>query len=121
MNELQKAVADLILKATQAAEAAGKFAVEQLPDVAQQYVLYVAVTSWLWVAVGLAIMSAPIWMWRATKSFRHSDDRWAATIGSGFIGALIGGLFISSNLSTAIMATVAPKVLLIKWAAELVK
>lgn len=37
MSELNKAVADLVVKATQAAEAAGKFAVEQLPDVAHQY------------------------------------------------------------------------------------
>lgn len=114
MNELQKAVADLILKATQAAEAAGKFAVEQLPDVAQQYVLYVAVTSWLWVVVGLLIMTIPVWVWKFTKEIEFA-------IPSAIFSTLIGGMVVAANLSTAIMATVAPKVLLIKWAAELVK
>lgn len=121
MNELQQAVAQLILKATQAAEAAGKFAVEQLPDVAQQYVLYVAVISWFWVILGFAIALIPIWVWKATKDFENFEDLMFSRFFGTAVPLVIGGLLIVCNLSTAIMATLAPKVLLIQWAAELVK
>jgi hypothetical protein len=114
MSELQKAVADMLVKATQAAEAAGKFAVEQLPDVAHQYVMYVGILATIGVVVGLGFLVLTVWCW---SSRPLGDGKFFGGAGACLVGA---GLVLC-NLSTAIMAWVAPKVLLIKWAAELVK
>ena len=121
MSELNKAVADILVKATQAAEAAGKFAMEQLPDVAQQYVTYVALYSWIMVIIGLlAAMVPPAVLWKLLKD-EHPGDRMGATVMVGTLTGFIGTLFVLFNLKEAVMATVAPKALLIQWAASLVK
>lgn len=122
-DQLKQAVADLVIRATQAAEAAGKFAAEQLPDVAQQYVMYVSITSWLWVTVGLLLIFAPpvfAWRFAAKQGGDAGDCLFTAGMVSAITGTL-GVIAVASNLSTAVMATFAPKVLLIKWAAELVR
>ena len=115
MSELNKAVADLVIKATQAAEAAGKFAVEQLPDVAHQYVLYVAVISWAMVILGILLFLLLFFLEKFYDV--KGDNLFFLSIFTTSIGLCLVGF----NISNAIMATVAPKVLLIQWAAELVK
>ena len=115
MSELNKAVADLVVKATQAAEAAGKFAVEQLPDVAHQYVMYVAIMSWAMVVLGTLVVLFPLFL---KKFYKIDEDN---LFFMSIFTTLTGACLVGFNLSNAIMATAAPKVLLIKWAAELVK
>lgn len=124
MSVLESVVADLIIKATSAAEAAGKFAMEQLPDIAQQYVTYIAIYSGVCLLLGLIILiGCPFIGWRMTKDSDgySAPPDWFGLIMGGVIGTVIGGIIIAANLSKFILAVWAPKILLIQWAAELVK
>lgn len=125
MSELEKTVADILVKATNAAEAAGKFAMEQLPDVAQQYVMYrgIMASAILVVAFLLIIFAA----YAARTTYRKVvADEWSPemSIPVGVLGifavlfAFIEGF---RALETAVLAFFAPKILLIQWAATLVK
>lgn len=116
MSELQKAVADMLVKATQAAEAAGKFAIEQLPDVAHQYVMYIGIVHTLWVVFGFFLLGLVVWCIKQGRKY-DEDGYFIVAV----FGTVAGVMCIGFSISTAIMAFVAPKVLLIQWAAELVK
>lgn len=120
MSALEQAVADLLLKVTSAAEAAGRFAVEQLPDVAQQYVLYVAIKSWVWFGAGVFLLALAVWLCK--KAWRDLDaDEAPFLLISSPLSFLIGSIIVGANIGDAILATWAPKILLIQWAAELLK
>lgn len=123
MSELQKAVADLIIKATQAAEAAGKFAVEQLPDVAQQYVLYIGIISSISVIASLGLILIPFWAYK--WAFKHSGGSFGDAIFSASLIAIpcwvIGGICLVNSFDKAVLAFFAPKILLIQWTADLIK
>lgn len=133
MSELEKTVADILVKATNAAEAAGKFAMEQLPDIAQQYVMYVAIWNALLVFLLVAIIAAAVlairwqfkWIAKWTPRNSYSDnERYFSLMPTGLI-AFIGGGFLVDHLFNAVerfvLAAFAPKILLIQWAATLVK
>lgn len=132
MSELEKTVADILVKATNAAEAAGKFAMEQLPDIAQQYVMYVAiwnslVTSFVvvsFVVAGFLIRWQLRWIgeWNSANQYAE-NERYYSLIPTGivsFIGVLVLGTAFFSAANKAVLAFFAPKVLLIQWAATLV-
>jgi hypothetical protein len=131
-NELENAVAQFILKTTQAAEAAGKFAVEQLPDVAQQYVLYRggwALLENAFILLSLIVLVA--WVCKVYKELKELKEEEDISEGQGFLlflgtAAILAwfgfGLFkIVANAKIAFLAFYAPKILLIQWAASLVK
>lgn len=125
MSNLENAVADLIIKATSAAEAAGRFAVEQLPDIAQQYVLYKGIISLFMLLVCLVILGLVITAFFITnKKIRNDEwesEAWIMYFLVSFFPMLVVFIEGSSALKTAVLAFVAPKILLIQWAAELVK
>lgn len=124
MNELEKAVADLVTKATSAAETAGRFAVEQLPDIAQQYVLYKGISSLIWalafipVIVGCFVIGRRVHEWCADEGDMFPLAIYM--IPGSFV--VLGSAALSlKNLQDALLAFIAPKVLLLQWAASLVK
>lgn len=133
MSILEAAVADMLIKATQAAEAAGKFAVEQLPDIAQQYVLYVGVTNTIkaLLCIGLvilicyAIKQQVKWVSGWSQRFTYeTNERGMSYIITACV-VLFGGIPLTGYffhfVDRAVLAFLAPKILLIQWAAELVK
>ena len=128
MSELEKTVADILVKASNAAESAGKFAMEQLPDIAQQYVLFQGLWSAALCLFCAAYIAAfffsvkPVSKWAAAGGYLSDRDMgyffyWMFGITSVAISALV---FLDS-IKTAILAFFAPKILLIQWAATLVK
>lgn len=133
MSILEQAVAELIIKATSAAEAAGKFAIEQLPDIAQQYVLYIGVSSTIKALLCLPLVFLFLWgvkkqsewvsKWKPTFSY-DSNDRGLTFIATSLL-AVFGGIpltmFFLRNIDNAMLAFLAPKILLIQWATILVK
>lgn len=124
MNELEKAVAELITKAASAAEAAGKFAVEQLPEVAQQYVLYKGVSGALWVVLLLVAVLAFCAHFPKVAAFSKRERNEAPIVLYsifGGVGAILALVIAAHHLETALLAFLAPKVLLLQWAASLVK
>lgn len=133
MNELAKVVADLVLKATQAAEAAGRFAMEQLPDIARQYVLFVGIWNSLVmlgciVSVGISVWLTKKqfdWIGRWKRSSSHDMNERAVTLFLSVLAwpCLLMTLYpvFSTASRQAVLAFFAPKILLIEWAASLVK
>ncbi len=122
MKELEQALADAVLKATNAAEVAGIFMAEQLPDVAQQFIKYkfleAVIRSSVWTFLTLTMLIA------STVCFRKiSEADGVYTIPMALaIGFACIFIFIAvSNAQTALMAHYAPKVLLIQWASDLTK
>ncbi|MGL5117570.1 MAG: hypothetical protein ACRC7C_19835 [Beijerinckiaceae bacterium] len=133
MSELEKTVSEILIKATNAAEAAGAFALQQLPDIAQQYVRYTAIQSAITATACVLILVAAAfalrWQFKWISAWQRSgpyedNERSYSLIPSGFL-LLIGGpvvlIILANSLKTFVLATVAPKILLIQWAAELVK
>lgn len=124
MSELEKTVAEILVKATSAAEAAGKFAVEQLPDIAQQYVTYIAILNGFWLVFGLVLLvGTPMfvrWLCKDGDGFGSPSPSQGFVIGL-FCAAFPSFLILAINLKDFILAVFAPKILLIQWAATLVK
>jgi hypothetical protein len=133
MSELEKTVADILVKATNAAEAAGKFAMEQLPDIAQQYVLFKGGWALLESALIVATLVALFFIWRWFIATMKKNDAYKGDfdVPAMFV-TLIGGLAtvawvlvaivsLFNNAQTAFLAFFAPKILLIQWAATLAK
>lgn len=125
MSELEKTVADILVKATNAAEAAGKFAVEQLPDIAQQYVMYRGVMALLSIGIAVvAVAAAVLLSLRAYKKVKSHEWPGIEFMPVGMVGGFVILVSVVEGLSamdTAVLAFFAPKVLLIQWAATLVK
>ena len=121
---LEKAVAELLTKAISAAEAAGKFAVDQLPDIAQQFVLYVGIISSVWTVVGLLFFVSPLFLFHCFKKWNRGEVDENVVVPTVFIGgvlSIVGMVCIMSNFGKMILAFFAPKILLIQFAAELLK
>lgn len=128
-DELQKALAAILTKTTQAAEAGVSFLSQQLPEVIQQLLIWKAVESGIVFVVLLvvAIVTAKLSMdkvkeGRAYKPKSHYDDAshiyaFAFLWGSIAVGA---GLLLTSALAW-LQILVAPKVYLIEYAASLAK
>lgn len=121
---LEKAVGEMLTKAISAAEAAGKFAMEQLPDIAQQYVIYVGIISTAWTVIGLFLLFSPFILFHVFKKWNDGDVDEGVVIPTLFIGggfSIAGAACIVSNFDKMIMAFFAPKILLIQFAADLIK
>jgi hypothetical protein len=121
VKELEQALADAVLKATNAAEVAGIFMAEQLPDVAQQFIKYkfleAVIWSSVWPFLALMMLIASAICFR--KCARPDDYVICTAICLGF--ALLFASNALSDIQTALMAHYAPKVLLIQWASDLTK
>lgn len=127
---LEQAVAAILNKALQAAETAGEFVVEQLPDVARQYVLYmgtwhtVRALAFLALLITIVVLYRRLVRWDMRDDAEHNDQGFITFVG-GIVGGVATLLFVvwplTTSVKTAIMAFLAPKVLLIQWAADLIK
>lgn len=123
MNEqLQAKLVEILAGIQSATKAAGDFALEQLPDIAQQYVMYGRVSSLIWVALGLAVsfglgyVTRRVWIWAV-------DDRCG---GEPFailpaLATLLSIVLTCGSIQTAALVWFAPKVWLLKEIAGLIK
>ncbi len=124
VSVLEKAVAELLTKAISAAEAAGKFALDQLPDIAQQYVLYVGIMSSVWTVVGLLLIGSPFFLFQCFKKWNSGEVDENVVLPTLFLGSgfsIVGMFCAVANFDKMILAFFAPKILLIQFAMELLK
>jgi hypothetical protein len=130
VNEQLQAKLVEILSAIQAgAKATGDFAMEQLPDIAQQYIAYGRVTSLMHLAVALLVLWVGLYLLNSVR--RHisahgdvdgSDPGVVAGGGTlAVIATIIGGIATMNTATGAALVWMAPKVWLIKELASLVK
>ena len=123
-NEMQDKLVEILSSIQTATGKAADFAIEQLPDVAQSYVMYgrISITFWL-----IASLAAIFGSWKLIRFSRKllDEDAWSA---GGTYGVVFGvaGMFIFpimavANLNAAILVWVAPKVWLLKEIAGMLK
>lgn len=129
MNEqLQSKLVEILTAIQNAAKVAGDFALDQLPDVAQQYLLYGRITSLVDMLIWLVLMGASCYVAFKKGHFSDKPDEYggwpmgklgAALGGSfAFIGSLLGALI---SVQHAAFVWFAPKVWLIKELSALTK
>jgi uncharacterized membrane protein len=115
MNETLQNKLVAILNAIQSSiQTTGTFILEQLPDIALQYLAFGRVATILWVLVGIFILVAGfILTSRSVKQIKDSVDRGAATLFGGGITLVCGVPFILYNLNNMLLVWFAPKVWLL--------
>jgi hypothetical protein len=129
MNEqLQAKLVEILAGIQSATKAAGDFAMEQLPDVVQQYVLYGRIVSLFWVFVGIALFAIGALSIKRAKLEGHGEWKYESFLKDFGLGYWVGTIFcgvglISAATSTnaALLVWLAPKVWLLKEIAGLIK
>lgn len=132
MNEqLQLKLVEILSSIQSATKAAGDFAMEQLPDIAIQYVMYGRVmttaSSGFLLLLAVALYSLAFWAYKnpwniSGLSFEKQLERSDSNLTVICLGAIFGGLFsLISFYSFDWMVWLAPKVWLLKELATLVK
>ncbi len=124
MNEqLQSKLVEILSGIQSATKEAGDFAMEQLPDIAQQYVMYGRVNSLVWLFAWAVVFIAAVYMNFRFVRYMKNEDEWEmspllmATV-SGAGGA---GMVFMTCAQTAALVWFAPKVWLLKELASLIK
>lgn len=129
MNEqLQSKLVEILTSMQAAAKAAGDFALEQLPDIAQQYIAYGRVVGTLGAIACVAIFCLSVWVFIHHGLMSNKKDSWGLSAGSKDAAIAIGGACsVLSGMATAFtvgnaaLVWFAPKVWLLKELAQMVK
>lgn len=125
-NELQNKLVEVLTQMQTATAKASDFALEQLPDVAQQYLAYGYTWAWIYfISVVLAMcicsfVTIKYGYLAKAKGFEEQENKTIVTfIGSGI--SLFTVLWAFICLHSLILIYTAPKVWLLKEIARLVK
>lgn len=124
MNEqLQSKLVEILSSIQNATKAGADFALEQLPDIAQQYVVYgrasMSVRLALLAALSALASYAVIRMWRYVS--RDENDHMQPLLLFPVAGALLIFGVTFEHIAPTLLVWVAPKVWLIKELATLIK
>ena len=138
-EELQGKLVEILTSIHTAAGKASDFAMEQLPDVAQSYVMYGRVSSLAFALAGLAFVGLGCWLVciivQAYKKYNEERSKResiyggpgepfgvAMSCGLGSLGAfIVGAALFLSNAQAAMLVWFAPKVWLLKEIASFLK
>jgi hypothetical protein len=134
MNEqLQGKLVEILSGIQAATKAAGDFALEQLPDIAQQYVFYGRAISTFYLVASMILLSVMLVVCvkfgfantKAVKSDGYDKGDWlfgrmlSAMLGSA--GSLLSFVFLCESIGRFALVWFAPKVWLLKEIASLIK
>lgn len=122
MNEqLQNKLAEILGQIASGVKAAGDFTLTQLPDIAQQYVIYGRVSETFFTVMALILLAVwvrgIIWFWKKADD----TDEYAIILFVGSGGGFTLAAFSLISLNHALLVWFAPKVWLIKEIAGLLK
>lgn len=124
-DELQTKLVEILSSIQSATGKASDFAMEQLPEIAQSYVLYGRVSLTFYLVFGLSILGGlTLLAHRIEREGKKADKDFPSGLPYftlGGTGALLGGGMFLANLSSAMLVWFAPKVWLLKEIASLVK
>lgn len=121
-EELQGKLVEILTGIQAAVGKASDFALDQLPDIAMQYVLWGRASESVYMFIFIAVFISCIFSVR--WAFKHQNDfedvhGFAMIYGLG--GSIVSLILILANLSSLLLVWVAPKVWLIKEIARIVK
>lgn len=124
-EELNTKLVEILTSIQTAAGKASDFALEQLPDIAQSYVLYGRVFSLVTVLLCLAVLLALVWLFRVTYRATSEGDAdeivwFPVGMGGVVVGVIAVPLFLV-GLQSTFLVWFAPKVWLLKELASLIK
>ena len=117
-EELQSKLVEILTSIQAATGKAADFAMDQLPDIAQSYVVYGRVSATFWAALAFASLAAIFCKRKALDDALNNGDFWPVPT---IFGAAVAGLIFITSLQSAFLAWLAPKVWLLKELAQLVK
>lgn len=141
-EELQGKLVEILTSIKTATGKAADFAMEQLPDIAQSYVMFGRIYGTLLVLCGVALLVASYFLiakgardWRRGEDEYRKDhprneyrilyrDKYAMGFiphATGAVAAIVGTLVVLANMGSTMLAWLAPKVWLLKELAHLVK
>lgn len=124
-EELNTKLVEILTSIQTAAGKASDFALEQLPDIAQSYVLYGRVFSLVTVLLCLAVLLALVWLFRVTYRATSEGDAdeivWVPVGIGGVVVVVIAMFFLLEGLQSTFLVWFAPKVWLLKELASLIK
>ncbi len=115
-KELQGKLVEILSSIQAATGKASDFAMEQLPDIAQSYVVYGRVYATACIAFGALSFIAMLW---AGNRFSRSSEG-GSWIAAAF-GSMVPLMIFLTTFSEMLMVWFAPKVWLLKELAQLVK
>lgn len=115
-EELQSKLVEILTSIQTATGKAADFAVEQLPDIAQSYVVYGRVHTTTCVVSAVLIFGALVWV--GNRYSKPSEGM--SWLGAAF-GAVVPFLTVLFNFSDMLLVWFAPKVWLLKELAQLAK
>lgn len=131
MNEqLQAKLVEILSQIQTAVKAAGDFALEQLPDVVQQFVMYGRANYTFFISLAVILMIVSLFLIIKKAIYgkqvgQHylnswSDNRQASMV-SGIVIGFIGLIMLFTDIGNFFMVWFAPKIWLIKEIAVLLK
>lgn len=129
MNEqLQGKLVEILSGIQEGVRQAGSFAMEQLPDIAQQYVVYGRMSATAHLAIFGLLAVAALYVFLVKGLFSKAidaygywkDGRIVASLGGGGISLLFGGIAVA-QVDNFLLVWFAPKVWLLKELAGLLK
>lgn len=122
-DQLQAKLVEILTGIQTAVGKASDFALEQLPDIATQFIKFKTVWYSFELLVAIAVM---VWLWKVgTRLFKTAKEEQESEIGVlGVVvrGISLGAFFVAmSNAYQLMMVTIAPKVWLLYQLADMVK
>lgn len=123
-DELQAKLVEIITQIQTAVKAGADFAMEQLPDIAMQYIMYYRGLLTLKILLGIALVILGAYVirkgWKYLVASNTTEFSPLLILPMGVFWS-IGGTIISRNLDQFMMVWLAPKVFLITELYKLVK
>jgi len=130
MNEqLQAKLVEILSGIQTAVKAAGDFALEQLPDIAYQYIAFGKVYYTFIIVLAIVGIAIGLWLFIRKAIYGKQKDKYYDGWSDNRTAALAGGVGLTmfsffmfvANLSNTLMVWFAPKIWLIKEIAALIK
>lgn len=118
-EELQGKLVEILTSIQTVAGKASDFAMEQLPDIAQSYVMYGRAINTLHVVVGLVLLA--ILLWLLPRAVKAMDEAEVWPIPLYMMGVPSCAAILLSKIGPAMLVWFAPKVWLLKEIATLLK
>jgi len=122
-EELQGKLVEILTSIQTATGQAKDFALTQLPDIAQSYVMYGRASTVVYLLIGIASIAVIPMLIRILIKATEADEPGIGVPSAFgiFFAGVFGIVLILSNLSAAMLVWFAPKVWLLKELAAMVK